>query len=625
MAESVRTPILAERVPGPRSVSRGRRGGMMEDAMHRRRATSVRRAPAWCVRARLLALTGSLLLLAGCEPMVGGDDGGSEDAPAAQSPDEPELPDEPAPEPPEEPDPGDPLYSDQWHLENTAQTSPDGAEAAAVGMDLGVVEAWGAGYRGAGVTIAVLDDALALDHEDLAANSRVGLSNDYTDPGSTDPSPTPGSNRFHGTAVGGIAAARDGNGHGGRGVAPRADLAGFNILATNEGADITAALERDVAVSNNSWGPEDGTGELRELGVEGWRASVRGGTEANRNGRGTVYIWAAGNGFGGCAGEDCAPRDDSNYDAAANYWRVLAVSAVNALGRPSIYSERGANVLVSGPGGRFCTDSALAVTTTFPEAVDRPANWASDYTGRPAYTRCFNGTSAAAPGVAGVAALILEANPDLAWREVRWILATTARDADIPPDADSNPLNEPDGWQENGAGHRVSHAYGHGLVDAGAAVAEAVSWAQQGRSLDPLREANVADAAFPVIAAGSTEGPVGRSATAEVTESGIDTIEAVEVTLEGWSHPAWNRLDIELVHTDGEGRVLSRSVLAEEHDCGTTQPSLSGCSGLEGRTWTFSTTQHLGESANGDWRLEITNNSAEAGTLDSWTLTFHGH
>ena len=57
------------------------------------------------------------------------------------------------------------------------------------------------------------------------------------------------------------------------------------------------------------------------------------------------------------------------------------------------------------------------------------------------YTHIMNGTSAATPMVAGVAALILEANPALTWREVRYILATTARKND-PADS---------GWQTNGA------------------------------------------------------------------------------------------------------------------------------------------------------------------------------
>ena len=61
------------------------------------------------------------------------------------------------------------------------------------------------------------------------------------------------------------------------------------------------------------------------------------------------------------------------------------------------------------------------------------------------YTQCMNGTSAASPNAAGVVALMLQANPSLSWRDVRRILATTARRLDMHME-----------WFQNGAGRWVN-------------------------------------------------------------------------------------------------------------------------------------------------------------------------
>ena len=80
-------------------------------------------------------------------------------------------------------------------------------------------------------------------------------------------------------------------------------------------------------------------------------------------------------------------------------------------------------------------------------------------------TSSFGGTSAAAPLVAGVVALILEANPNLGWRDVQHIFVNTSRITD-EHDAD---------WVTNGGGYHHNHKYGFGLVDAAAATSAAVT------------------------------------------------------------------------------------------------------------------------------------------------------
>lgn len=91
------------------------------------------------------------------------------------------------------------------------------------------------------------------------------------------------------------------------------------------------------------------------------------------------------------------------------------------------------------------------------------------------YSARMNGTSASAPTVAGVAALMLGANPQLTLRDVKYILATTAVQVD-PHQAKAfykDAVIEP-AWITNAAGHRFSNWYGFGLVDAAAAVERAM-------------------------------------------------------------------------------------------------------------------------------------------------------
>ena len=111
------------------------------------------------------------------------------------------------------------------------------------------------------------------------------------------------------------------------------------------------------------------------------------------------YAFAAGN--GGNVG------DDANLDEVANFYAVTGVCAVNEAGWRSEYSEAGASLWVCAPSGDFTRRHASIVTT---ENSNR-------------YRYTFDGTSAATPQVAGVAALIRHANPDLTWRDIKLILA----------------------------------------------------------------------------------------------------------------------------------------------------------------------------------------------------------
>ena len=289
----------------------------------------------------------------------------------------------------------DPLYGCQWHLNNT------GRNGGTVDEDINVEEVWDGGNLGAGINVAVVDNGLYYEHEDLKDNVNRARNRDYTFRGSV-------FERYfdHGTRVAGVIAARD-NGLGGRGVAPRATVYGYNFLRFPTFAALVDAMTRnlsDTAVSNNSWGHRRGAGFDRASTL--WELAIDVGVSTGFGGKGIFYAFAGGGG--------AAVGDNSNLSEYSNYYGVTAVCAVNDLGRRSAYSEQGANLWLCAPSSDS-SRSRQGVATT--DNYDR-------------YSDDFGGTSAATAIVAGVAALVRNANSDLTWRDVKLILAASARKND---------------------------------------------------------------------------------------------------------------------------------------------------------------------------------------------------
>jgi proprotein convertase subtilisin/kexin type 2 len=494
----------------------------------------------------------------------------------------------------------DPFFTDQWHLSNTGQFSGTSGE------DVNVVPVWSScednTCRGEGVRIAVVDDGMELAHEDLKQNVVAGGSFNYVTKTTALAYSTKDKYNAHGQAVAGIIAARDNNGIGVKGVAPRASLVGYNFLMKGTEANLLNAMTRNaslVSISSNSWGPADGYGLLDASGST-WKTAVTTGLTTGRTGLGTIYVWAAGNGFTGSS--DCPQcEDSSNYDGYANYRGVMAVGAVNNLGEKSSYSEWGANLWVSAPGGEFCdtnaittTDRTGAVGINISDATTGPG----DYTNRN-YTKCMNGTSAATPVVSGVTALVLQANPNLGWRDVRYILAKTARKNDASDD----------GWADNGASVPYNHKYGFGVVDADAAVTMAAAYET---NLDD--EVTFTTAVQNVNTAIPDEDNVGISETVAVASSGISNLEWVEITFTAADHTFSGDLKVTLTSPSGTISTLALPHFCVDGDCTPYSQ------------WVFSSAAFLDEAADGDWILTVTDETAgDTGTLQSFKLKFFGH
>jgi subtilisin-like proprotein convertase family protein len=443
-----------------------------------------------------------------------------------------------------------------------------------------------------------VDRAVEIRHQDLQQNRSASLSGRvYTQPGGPangDPTPTQtDADNAHGTAVAGIAVARDNNSVGGRGVAPRASLVGYALLqastSSNE-ADAMAFQAPAIGVSNNSWGPPDGTGLLTDS-TSLWRDAVDFGLATGRGGLGTIYVWAAGNGYGS------PTRDLSTYDGYASYRGVIAVGAVTAQGRQPSYSEAGANVWISAPGGDPCGAGLGITTTDLSGASGFNTGAETDETADINYTQCMDGTSAAVPSVSGVAALVLQANPGLDWRDVRGVLAQSARRNDP-----GNPS-----WKTNGAGRRFSDAYGFGMADAAAAVGLARTWTRLPAQVRFGSPSQAVNQAIP------DNNPTGVASTLTVAGSGISRLEWVDLSFSAADHPYSGDLRVVLTSPSG-----TEQVLAEQHSCsGRCTPYSS---------WRFGIAHYLDEPADGVWKISVQDLAAvDTGTFQSWQLTLYGH
>lgn len=486
--------------------------------------------------------------------------------------------------------PNDPLFSRQWHLKNTGQSGA-GGPAALAGEDLNVGKAWQLA-TGTGIQIAVIDDGLDVSHEDLrvvAGKSWDYRTNSYGDPSSSTSS--------HGTSCGGLAAAIGDNNLGVTGVAFNARLVGYNLLAATTGAFGADAVTKDLAsnhIYTNSYGAADSNGLLAPAD-ELWRDAIRTGITSGRGGKGAIYTWAAGNG---------APEDRSDYDGQANFQGVLAIGAMNDQGQRSSYSEPGSNVLVAAYGGEFCSTQTTTTTDVSGAGGYNDGNKPQDITGSPNYTRCMNGTSAATPQAAGVAALLLETNPALTWRDVRAIFARTARKTD--------PNNA--GWVTNGGGLHVNHEYGYGAIDALAAVRAAAGW-----SLLPAQKTATQAATLGSALAIADDGP---AATSSLTlqGSGIGKLEFVELAITS-NHTNVGNLEITLTSPAG-----TRSTVSAVRDCKDTAGNAVTCgAALEGG-FTFGIVRLMGEAADGNWTLSVRDGkTGETGSVSAWSIKAYGY
>ena len=431
-------------------------------------------------------------------------------------------------------------------------------------------------YTGDGINVAVVDDGMHYRHEDLIDNVLTSFNHNY------DPDQTDIYNYFedHGTAVAGLITAKD-NSLGMRGVAPEANVYGYNLLVEHTDGNEADAMSRNsatTAISNNSWGPKD-YGRPQHT-HELWEAAVKDGVTNGYGGKGVAYVWSAGNG---------AEYDDhANLDEYANFYAVTAVCAVGHDDKRSDYSEPGSNLWVCGPSNSGRVGQPRVATT--------------DNGNR--YRGTFGGTSAAAPIVSGVVALVREANNALTWRDVKLILAASARKSD--------PDNT--GWVEGAFKYgsttdhyNFNHEYGFGMVDAKAAVDLAAGWTNAPELREITSESRAINLRIPDLPSSGTPTTV---TTSLDVDPYVEFVEFVEVNAH-FNHSNFRDLTVELVSPSGTVSTLSNSA------------PIGGALTTEFR---FGSARHLGEDPAGEWTLRVKDVlRRDSGRLQSWGLTIYGH
>jgi subtilisin family serine protease len=200
--------------------------------------------------------------------------------------------------------------------------------------------------------------------------------------------------------------------------------------------------------------------------------ALENGVKYGRGGKGTIFVWASGNGGGN--------DDDCSCDGYVSHWDIISIGSINHKGiKPYFMEMCPSTMAVVYSGGTESRNYFSCLRNIFLLLLisicyflasgdeDDPGIRvvASDVRGK--CTTKFQGTSSAAPLAAGGIALVLEANPGLTYRDVMHLIAKTSR---IPNSQDR------DGWIVNGADYHVNEKYGFGVMDVGQMLQEAQAW-----------------------------------------------------------------------------------------------------------------------------------------------------
>ncbi|NEQ51486.1 MAG: S8 family serine peptidase, partial [Leptolyngbya sp. SIO3F4] len=421
----------------------------------------------------------------------------------------------------------------------------------------------------------------------------------------------------HGTAVAGIIGASANNGIGGVGIAYESNIFGFKTYGSNTSLD--RFLLQTAAAIHSTYDPQNtnhhadiinmsiGTSFAGNFFDEQTAFSpnmavlnqtINNAAALGRNTLGTILVKSAGN-----SRADNQNTNSSSWNANPH---TISVAAIEQSGFVSEYSTPGSSLLVSafGTPGQVVTTDRIGT-----EGYNRDF-FENDY------TNGFNGTSAAAPMVSGVVALMLEANPNLGWRDVQEILAYSARHVGSPAgtriDTDEKYIwdfNGADNW--NGGGLHFSNDYGFGLVDAKAAVRLAETW-----NVAPQTSHNTVAISQDFLD-GQAQLTSSGGSSQQVVNNSLD-IEHVEVTVSFTQWVDHGDLGMRLISPTGTSSILINQ---------SGNDNESFVNEFSPRQWTFVSNEFRGEDTAGAWTIELfdmDNLASSPIVIDDINITFRG-
>ena len=481
---------------------------------------------------------------------------------------------------------------------------------------INILPVWERGYFGEGIRIRINDDGMNTGHSEFEGRFDQEGSCEVAGPSGN----FFGNEGMHGTNVAGIAAGGSDDGGCSAGIAPRATLSSCNIFYYLEDEDFSTLSEKldSFDISQNSWGYTNCRRreqrrerrlnadcpfadkaslpcsscdfasdylsfeceyeiaiycyEFYELDPDACEAyldvffdceynlspqeelnSLEEGIINGRDGKGAVYVFAAGN--------DYSLGVDTNMQSLQQTRYTISVGALGKDRSHSSYSVTGDALFVTAPGGDFESITSMPTASVYGGCTDSGV-----------------GTSFAAPVVSGVIALMLEANPELTWRDVQAIIALTSNMVFDDPDDDTRITNA--------AGYSHSSFYGFGVIDASAAVNASQDWTLLGP------EENITQYSGPLDLIISDDATTSVTTTLEIVAPPF-TLESVKVAL-GVSH--FSRGDLEILLTSPSNIT---SIL---HPGGRPEKTLLF---EDDQFWELVTVRNFGESAEGIWTLTV--------------------